>query len=97
MPTKCKTTWTLLIYLSGAEDGVKGGETVFYTDEHIMKSARKKKKGSAADDDEGVLVPPLMRGLALLHKHGKDCLLHEGREVFEGEKWVLRSDLMVRA
>lgn len=35
-------------------------------------------------------------GMALLHRHGRDCLLHEGREVVEGEKWVVRSDLCVR-
>lgn len=35
-------------------------------------------------------------GMALLHKHGNDCLLHEGREVREGEKWVIRSDLCVK-
>jgi hypothetical protein len=34
-------------------------------------------------------------GMGLLHKHGDDCLLHEGREVKAGVKWVLRSDLVV--
>jgi hypothetical protein len=34
--------------------------------------------------------------MALLHRHGKDCLLHEGREVTAGEKWIIRSDLCVR-
>lgn len=32
-------------------------------------------------------------GSVLLHKHGEDCLLHEGREVTGGEKWILRSDV----
>lgn len=39
------------------------------------------------------------KGLALLHKHGEDCMLHEGRLVSEDGgvgKWVLRSDLVVR-
>ena len=35
-------------------------------------------------------------GMGLLHKHGDECLLHEGREVKGGEKWVIRSDLVVR-
>ncbi|GAB1194759.1 hypothetical protein APSETT444_004008 [Aspergillus pseudonomiae] len=35
-------------------------------------------------------------GMALLHRHGDRCLLHEGSEVSDGEKWVLRSDLVVR-
>jgi hypothetical protein len=72
--------WTLLIYLSGKEDGVEGGETVFYRDG--------KKKG-------GEIFVGIERGLALLHRHGgSDCLLHEGRTVTKGTKWVLRSDLI---
>lgn len=34
-------------------------------------------------------------GMALLHRHGDSCMLHEGKEVLAGEKWVLRSDLVV--
>ena len=34
-------------------------------------------------------------GMALLHRHGDQCLLHEGKEVLAGEKLVLRSDLIV--
>ncbi|SCU94760.1 LADA_0G10990g1_1 [Lachancea dasiensis] len=33
-------------------------------------------------------------GMALLHKHGDDCLLHEAQEVYDGVKWVLRSDVV---
>lgn len=33
-------------------------------------------------------------GMALLHKHGQDCMIHEGRLVEKGVKWVLRSDVM---
>lgn len=42
------------------------------------------------------VVVDLEVGMALLHKHGEDCLLHEGREVIAGEKWVIRSDLCVK-
>lgn len=42
-----------------------------------------------------IIVDPEI-GMALLHKHGHECLLHEGREVTKGEKWVLRSDLVVK-
>lgn len=35
-------------------------------------------------------------GMGLLHRHGEKCLLHEGREVKGGEKWVIRSDLVVK-
>jgi len=71
--------WTILIYLSGAEDGVVGGETVFY-------------KGTGKKKIE--IRPPLRRGSALLHKHGQHCLLHEGASVLKGTKYVVRSDLM---
>ncbi|KAK0240254.1 hypothetical protein EDD85DRAFT_824869 [Armillaria nabsnona] len=80
--TGAKSEWTLLIYLSGVEDGVQGGETIFYRDEKCRR-------------DE-TTVAPLNRGTALLHRHGQDCLLHEGSEVVKGTKYVLRSDLMFK-
>lgn len=76
-----KTTWTLLIYLSTCE----GGETVFYPD---------RQKGEKTDPEPVSVAPEV--GLALLHRHGDRCMLHEGRKVTTGEKWVLRSDLVVR-
>ncbi|GAA6035141.1 hypothetical protein JCM8097_006385 [Rhodosporidiobolus ruineniae] len=75
--------WTLLIYLTGKEDGVVGGETAFYP------SPSRKDNGPA-------FVPELIAGRALLHRHGQACSLHEGRTVEKGEKWVLRSDVMFR-
>ncbi|GEQ66571.1 hypothetical protein JCM33374_g234 [Metschnikowia sp. JCM 33374] len=33
------------------------------------------------------------KGMALLHKHGDDCLKHEAELVKSGVKWVLRSDV----
>ncbi|KAI1140672.1 hypothetical protein F5Y05DRAFT_281873 [Hypoxylon sp. FL0543] len=77
-----KTTWTLLLYLTSATEGCVGGETVFYP--HDRKSRK-----------EEIVIPP-ETGLLLLHKHGDDCLLHEGREVAAGEKWIIRTDLCVR-
>jgi alpha-1,3-mannosyltransferase len=74
--------WTLLVYLTGKEDGVEGGETAFYL-------PGTKKNG------EKEIVVAIERGLALLHRHGgSDCLLQEGRVVTKGTKWVLRSDLV---
>jgi len=73
--------WTLLIYLTGSDDGVSGGETAFY------KPALKKATPAP-------IIVPLRRGTALLHRHGEECLLHEGRQVLAGTKLVLRSDLM---
>lgn len=78
--TGAKSEWTLLIYLTGAEDGVQGGETLFYMDQ----------KGKARE----TIVAPLTRGTALLHRHGHECLLHEGSQVTRGVKYILRSDLM---
>lgn len=76
-----KTTWTLLIYLTTCQ----GGETAFYPEAT--------KKGVAPPDP---IVVGLETGMALLHKHGDECLYHEGKEVLSGEKWVLRSDLVVQ-
>lgn len=78
-----RTTWTLLLYLSVCE----GGETVFYPDPPAKKSREKPPQPISAAPEVG---------LALLHRHGNDCMLHEGREVKKGEKWVLRSDLCVK-
>ncbi|KAK5710140.1 hypothetical protein LTR17_019143 [Elasticomyces elasticus] len=80
-PIPAKTTWTLLLYLTSC----KGGETVFYPEPASKREAT-----------PAPVVAELEVGMALLHRHGKDCLLHEGREVLEGEKWVIRSDVCVR-
>ncbi|KAI0125076.1 hypothetical protein BJ170DRAFT_486967 [Xylariales sp. AK1849] len=80
--TSTKTTWTLLLYLSSAAEGCLGGETVFYP--HDRKVGTEE------------IAVALETGMLLLHKHGDDCLLHEGREVLAGQKWVLRTDLCVR-
>lgn len=87
-PIAARTTWTLLLYLTSASTGCIGGETVFYPD-------APKRKNSSVPPPEPI-VCELEVGLALLHRHGADCMLHEGREVIEGEKWVIRSDLCVR-
>ncbi|GAA6001672.1 hypothetical protein JCM10207_002258 [Rhodosporidiobolus poonsookiae] len=81
--TGMTSEWTLLIYLTGKEDGVVGGETAFYP------TPTRKDHGPA-------IVPELKAGRALLHRHGQLCALHEGRTVEKGEKWVLRSDVMFR-
>ncbi|KAJ5095541.1 hypothetical protein NUU61_004897 [Penicillium alfredii] len=78
-PTPARTTWTLLIYLTSCN----GGETIFYPD-----------PTRANPNPTPISVPP-ETGMALLHRHGDQCMLHEGNEVTGGEKWVLRSDLVV--
>jgi hypothetical protein len=86
-PTQARTTWTLLLYLTSPATGCMGGETVFYPDPPPKKSKELPKEP---------VVVGLEVGMALLHRHGADCMLHEGREVLEGEKWVIRSDLCVK-
>ncbi|VUC33170.1 unnamed protein product [Clonostachys rosea] len=81
-PVPVKTTWTCLLYLTSSAEGCIGGETVFYP--HDRKSAAEE------------IAVPLETGALLLHKHGNDCLLHEGREVLDGEKWILRTDLCIK-
>jgi hypothetical protein len=60
-PSFGKSEWTLLFYLTGEEDGVEGGQTVFYT------SHSQPKRKTA----ENTIVAPLRRGTALFHRHGK--------------------------
>ncbi|RMZ67695.1 Prolyl 4-hydroxylase alpha subunit [Pyrenophora seminiperda CCB06] len=86
-PVPTRTTWTLLLYLTSPTTGCIGGETVFYPDPP--------KKKSKEPPPQPITVGPQV-GLALLHRHGADCMLHEGREVTGGEKWVIRSDLCVK-
>ncbi|KAF7363336.1 Fe2OG dioxygenase domain-containing protein [Mycena sanguinolenta] len=78
--TGAKSEWTLLIYLTGYEDGIEGGETLFYQ--------------NSKDTTRDIIKAPLTRGSALLHRHGRECLLHEGSQVVRGVKYVLRSDVM---
>ena len=89
--TPAKTTWTLLLYLTSPATGCVGGDTVFYPEPEQSKKSKSKNQSP-----QEPFVVGLETGMALLHKHGTDCMLHEGREVLEGEKWVIRSDLCVR-
>ncbi|KAK3678919.1 hypothetical protein LTR78_001372 [Recurvomyces mirabilis] len=77
-----KTTWTLLLYLTSPATGCQGGETVFYPE-----------PTSKRDPTPQPVITELDVGMALLHRHGRDCMLHEGRKVTAGVKWVIRSDL----
>jgi hypothetical protein len=88
-PVPARTTWTLLLYLTSPATGCIGGETVFYPEQPSLK---KKSKEPAPEP----FVVGLEVGLALLHRHGAQCMLHEGCEVLQGEKWVIRSDLCVK-
>lgn len=59
------------------DDEFVGGGTIFHPD---FRGA------------EPLNVHP-SKGMALLHKHGDDCLKHEAELVKSGVKWVLRSDV----
>ncbi|KJA20253.1 hypothetical protein HYPSUDRAFT_68659 [Hypholoma sublateritium FD-334 SS-4] len=52
--TGVRSEWTVLIYLTGVEDGVEGGETLFYKEERCKPRE--------------VIKPTLKRGAALLHR-----------------------------
>lgn len=66
---------------------------MFYPETPTTPSEKKGKTDQKVPDPIKI---ELETGMALLHKHGKDCMLHEGKEVTKGEKWVIRSDLCVK-
>lgn len=76
-PKKQGQTKWTLLIYLTGDDEFKGGSTIFYPD---MRGQQK------------LSVHP-SKGMALLHKHGDDCLKHEAELVKEGVKWVLRSDV----
>ncbi len=94
-PVPAETTWTLLIYLTSPATGCIGGETVFYPDD-LQRDVATGKSASKSSVSMEPIVVGLETGMALLHRHGNQCMLHESREVTAGEKWVIRSDLCVR-
>lgn len=64
---------------------------MFYPDGPALKAGKKRLK----QKPEPLEVRP-ETGMLLLHRHGHDCMLHEAREVLDGEKWVIRTDLCVQ-
>ncbi|KAJ2089601.1 putative serine/threonine-protein kinase iks1 [Coemansia sp. RSA 487] len=78
-----RTEYTLLIYLNSIDDprfGIGGQPS---GGETVFYARRM----------EPVSVKP-EAGLALLHKHGADCLQHEALELRNSYKYVLRSDVV---
>lgn len=70
----------------------EGGQTVFYPDRRLSSNA-----SLIVENDQTIapIVIEVEEGLALLHRHGEDCLLHEAREVISGEKLVIRADICI--
>lgn len=84
-----ETEFTLLIYLNGSESEAELadlGQEALQGGETIFWKTKTKQL---------VAVAP-KRGMALLHAHGRRCLMHEGAEVLKGQKYMLRSDVMYR-
>ncbi|KAJ2571044.1 hypothetical protein GGH95_004190 [Coemansia sp. RSA 1836] len=78
-----RTEYTLLVYLNAVED------------ERYRTSDRP--SGGETVFYAGRMQPASVKpeaGLALLHKHGADCLQHEALELRNSYKYVLRSDLV---
>ncbi|KAF9973963.1 hypothetical protein BGZ73_002775 [Actinomortierella ambigua] len=46
------------------------------------------------DEDTGGIAVKPQQGLLLVHKHGDDCMLHEAFGVQQGNKYVLRTDVL---
>ena len=77
--------YTVLIYLNDSSHcALRGGATAFYAGQYSDADVEKSQ----------VLCFEPRRGTALLHGHGERCLLHEGCEVTNGIKYVLRTDIM---
>lgn len=72
------TTKWTLLVYLTGDDDFIGGGTIFYPEIRGSKPLN---------------IHP-GKGMALLHKHGDDCMRHEGELVKDGVKWVLRSDVV---
>lgn len=76
-PAQKGRTKWTLLIYLSGGDELQGGATIFYPE---------------GRDATPLKVQP-QKGTALLHKHGDDCLKHEGELVKAGIKWILRSDV----
>lgn len=76
--SKKGTTKWTLLIYLTGDDEFVGGGTIFHPELRGVKPLN---------------VHP-SKGMALLHKHGDDCLKHEAEIVKSGTKWVLRSDVV---
>lgn len=84
-----ETEYTFLLYLNSAGEPAAGGDAegagqpLQGGDTVFMRTAKV----------ELARVSP-RAGAALLHAHGRRCLMHEGAEVTRGVKYLLRADIM---
>ncbi|CAK8573585.1 unnamed protein product [Lathyrus sativus] len=91
-----KTRYTLLVYLSGGPGELKpkskndSGKPVDSSFDRLVggETVFYGSRNSTVAE-----VAPI-EGMALLHIHGDKCLLHEGKNVTKGVKYVFRSDVV---
>ena len=81
-----ETEYTLLIYLNSAGQPVQDCEQPLVGGDTVFM---------ATAETELHRVRP-KAGTALLHAHGRRCLMHSSEEVSRGVKYVLRADVMYR-
>ena len=80
------TEYTLLIYLNTAGGEARWEGQPLVGGDTVFHATAK---------SECARVSP-EAGMALLHAHGRRCLMHEGEEVTRGAKYLLRADVMYR-
>ena len=80
------TEYTLLIYLNTAGGEARWEGQPLVGGDTVFHATAK---------TECARVSP-EAGMALLHAHGRRCLMHEAEEVTRGAKYLLRADVMYR-
>ncbi len=80
------TEYTLLIYLNTAGGEARWEGQPLVGGDTVFHATAK---------TECARVSP-EAGMALLHAHGRRCLMHESEEVTRGAKYLLRADVMYR-
>lgn len=102
----------MLLYLTSEATGCQGGETVFYPDDIPGKNSLIKEEIAVSLETGMLLLHKHGNDCMLVSYFNQLVYLqcpryhynfdtdtysqHEGREVTDGEKWVIRSDLCVR-
>lgn len=76
-PNEIGRTKWTVLIYLSGDESLKGGATIFHPNTRGAQPLK---------------IQP-RKGTALLHKHGPDCLKHEGELVEAGEKWILRTDV----
>jgi hypothetical protein len=81
-----ETEYTFLVYLNSAGEVAPGAEQPLVGGDTCFMATSKKELARCAP----------RAGTAVLHAHGRRCLMHEGEEVTRGVKYLLRADVMYR-